>query len=179
MYENWKSREKGEYRAACFLLLKCHSEPLGDSLSKRLRSIFFCVSATNSCPWSWPISTWPCLTKKEVGWYLIAPNSVSQSVSSVVQSCLTLWLHESQHTRPPCPSQTPRVYSNSCPLSLWCHPTISSSVVPFSSCSQSLPASESFPMSQLFTAGGQSTGISASASNSSNEHPGLIPFRID
>ena len=72
--------------------------------------------------------------------------------------------HESQHTRPPCPSQTPRVYSNSCPLSWWCHPAISSSVVPFSSCPQSLPASGSFPMSQLFIWGGQSIGVSASAS---------------
>ena len=72
--------------------------------------------------------------------------------------------HESQHARPLCPSQTPRVYSNSCPSSQWCHPAISSSVVPFSSCPQSLPASESFPMSQLFTWGGQSTGVSALAS---------------
>ena len=72
--------------------------------------------------------------------------------------------HELQHTRPPCPSPTPRVYSNSCPLSRWCHPAISSSVVPFSSCSQSLLASGSFPMSQLSTSGGQSTGVSASAS---------------
>ena len=71
--------------------------------------------------------------------------------------------HESQHTRPPCPSLSPRVYSNSHPSSWWCHPAISSSVVPFS-CPQSLPASESFPMSQLFTWGGQSTGVSASAS---------------
>ena len=72
--------------------------------------------------------------------------------------------HESQHSRPPCPSQTPRVYSNSCPLSRWCHRVTSSSVVPFSSCPQSLPESGSFPMSQLFTSGGQSTGVSASAS---------------
>ena len=72
--------------------------------------------------------------------------------------------HESQHTRPPCPSPTPRVYPNSCPLSQWCHPAISSSVIPFSSCPQSLPASESFPMSQLFSGGGQSTGVSALAS---------------
>ena len=72
--------------------------------------------------------------------------------------------HESQHTRPPCPSQTPGVYSNSCPLSRWCHPSISSSVIPFSSCPQSLPASGSFPMSQLFAWGGQSTRVSASAS---------------
>ena len=69
--------------------------------------------------------------------------------------------HEPQHTRPPCPSPTPGVYSNSCPLSRWYHPTISSSVVPFSSCPQSLPASESFPVGQLFTWGGQSTGVSA------------------
>ena len=72
--------------------------------------------------------------------------------------------HESQHTRPPCPSPTPRVYPNSWPSSCWCHPAISPSVVPFSSCPQSLPASESFPMSQLFTWGGQSTGVSALAS---------------
>ena len=66
--------------------------------------------------------------------------------------------HESQHARPPCPSPTPGVYSNSCPLSRWCHPAISSSVIPFSSCPQSLPASRSFPMSQLFASGGQSIG---------------------
>ena len=72
--------------------------------------------------------------------------------------------HESQHARPPCPSPTPRVYSNSCPLSQCCHPAISSFVVPFSSCPHSLPASGSFPVSQLFAWGGQSTGVSASAS---------------
>ena len=72
--------------------------------------------------------------------------------------------HELQHARPPCPSPTPRVYSNSCPSSRWCHPTISSSVVPFSFCPQSLPASGSFPMSQILSWGGQSTGVSASAS---------------
>ena len=72
--------------------------------------------------------------------------------------------HESQHTRPPCPSPTPGVYPNSGPSSWWYHPAISSSVVPFSSCLQSLPASESFPMSQLFAWGGQSTGVSALAS---------------
>ena len=69
-----------------------------------------------------------------------------------------------QHARPPCPSPTPRVYSNSCPLSRWYHPTISSSVVPFSSCTQSFPASGSFPMSQFFPSGDQSIGVSASAS---------------
>ena len=72
--------------------------------------------------------------------------------------------HESQHTRPPCPSPTPGVYSSSCPSSWWCDPAISSSVIPFSSCPQSLPASGSFQMSQLFTWGGQSIGVSASAS---------------
>ena len=72
--------------------------------------------------------------------------------------------HESPHSRAPCPSPTPGVYSNSCPSRRWYHPAISSSVVPFSSCPQSLPASESFPKSQLFTWGGQSTGISALAS---------------
>ena len=76
----------------------------------------------------------------------------------------SLWPHELQHARPPCPSSTPRVYSNSCPLSQWCHPTISSSVVPFSSSFQSFPASGSFKMSPFFTSGGQNTGISASAS---------------
>ena len=72
--------------------------------------------------------------------------------------------HELQHARPPCPSPIPGVNSDSRPSSQWCHPTISSSVVPFSSCPQSLPASESFPVSQLFSWGGQSTGVSASAS---------------
>ena len=71
--------------------------------------------------------------------------------------------HESQHARPPCLSPTPGVYPNSCPSSRWCHPAISSSVFPFSSCPQSLPASESFPMSQFFAWGGQSIGVSALA----------------
>ena len=72
--------------------------------------------------------------------------------------------HELQHARPPCPSPTLRAHLNPCPLSQWCHPTISSSVVPFSSCPQSFPASGSFAMSQLFSSGGQGTGVSASAS---------------
>ena len=79
--------------------------------------------------------------------------SSAQFSRSVVSNSLRL--HESQHARPPCPSPTPRAYSNSCPLSQWCHPAISSSVVPLSSCPQSLPASESFQMSQFFTSGGQ------------------------
>ena len=93
---------------------------------------------------------------------------IAQEFSSVQFNHLvvsnSLWPHELQHVRPPCPSPTPGVYSNSCPLSRWCHPAISSSVVPFSSCLQSLPASESFPMSQLFTWGGQGIGVSALAS---------------
>ena len=80
----------------------------------------------------------------------------SVQFSSVAHSCLTLRRHELQHARPPCPSPTPGVHTNPCPLSWWCHPTISSSVVPFSSCPQSFPASGSFPMSQLFASGGQS-----------------------
>ena len=76
----------------------------------------------------------------------------------------SLWHHELQHARPPCPSPTPGVHPNTCPSSRWCHPAISSSVVPFSSCPQSLPASWSFPMSQLFAWDGQSTGVSALAS---------------
>ena len=87
--------------------------------------------------------------------------SVPFSCSVVSES---LRPHESQHARPPCPSPTPGVHSDSCPSRQWCHPAILSSVVPFSSCPQSLPASESFPMSQLFAWGGQSTGVSASAS---------------
>ena len=76
----------------------------------------------------------------------------------------SLWPHGPQHARPPCPLPTPRVYPNSCLSSQWCHPTISSSVVPFSSCLQSFLASGSFQMSQLFISGGQSTGVSASTS---------------
>ena len=74
------------------------------------------------------------------------------------------WPHGLQHARPPCPSPTPRVYSNSCSWSRWCHPTISSCVIPFSSCLQSFPASGSFQMNQLFASGGPSIGVSASAS---------------
>ena len=81
---------------------------------------------------------------------------------AVVSSCL--WPHGLQHARPPCPSPTPRVYSNACPLSRWCHPTISSYLIPFSSCLQFFPASGSFQTIQLFTSGGQSIGVSASAS---------------
>ena len=87
----------------------------------------------------------------------------SVQFTSVVQSYPTLRPHELQHSRPPCPSPTPEVYPNSCPLSRWCQPTISSSVVPFS-CTQFFPASGSFQMCQLFASGGQSIGVSASTS---------------
>ena len=93
--------------------------------------------------------------------FIIHFSSVQFSHSVVSDS---LQPHESQHARPPCPSPTPGVHSDSHPSSPWCHPAISSSVVPFSSCPQSLPASGSFPMSQLFAWGGQSTGVSALAS---------------
>ena len=88
-------------------------------------------------------------------------SSVQFSFSVVSDS---LQPHEPQHARLPCPSPTPRAYPNSCPLSQWCHPTISSSVIPFSSCPRSFPESGSFPMSQLFASGGQSIGVSASTS---------------
>ena len=92
----------------------------------------------------------------------------------------SLWPHGQQHTRLSCPSASPRVCSNSCPLSQWCHPTISSSVVPFSSYLQSFSTSGSFPMYRLFTSGRQSIGASASASVlPSNEYSGLIPFSMD
>ena len=90
----------------------------------------------------------------------------------------SLWPHELQNARPPCPSPTHGVHSDPRPSSWWCHPAISSSVVPFFSCLHSLPASGSFPMSQLFSWDGQSTGVSASASFHPKEHSGLI-FRMD
>ena len=99
-------------------------------------------------------------------------HSVQFSHSVVSDS---LWPHESQHARPPCPSGTPGVHSDSRPSSQWCHPAISFSVVPFSSCPQSLQASESFPMSQLFAWGGQSTGVSALASFLPKKSQGWSP----
>ena len=107
----------------------------------------------------------PTLLKAMESW---SSHSAETNGSSVQFSCSvvsdSLQPHESQHARPPYPSLSPWVHSNSRPSSQWCHPAILSSVVPFSSCPQSLPASESFPMSQLFASGGQSTGVSALAS---------------
>ena len=100
--------------------------------------------------------------------------SVSQFSHSVVSD--SLWPHGLQHARLPCPSPTLRAYSNSCPSSWWCHPTISSFVVPFSFCLQSFPASGSFPMSQLFASGSQSIGDSASASGLPMNIPDWFPL---
>ena len=97
---------------------------------------------------------------------------------SVAQLYPTLWSHELLHTRFPCPSPSPGVCSNSCPSSQWCHPTISSSVVPFSSCLQSFPASRSFPMNWLFTSGGPSSGASVSASVFTVNIQDWFPFRL-
>ena len=104
------------------------------------------------------------MRKRSVMWYLIESSLFSSFQFSCSVMSDSLWPHESQHTRPPCPSPTPAVHSDSGPLSQWCHPAISSSVVSFSSCPQSLPASESFPVSQLFAWGGQSIGVSGLAS---------------
>ena len=97
---------------------------------------------------------WRCQKNRKIASVQFSRSVVSDSLRP----------HEPQHARPPCPSQSPGVYPDSCPLSQWCHPAISSSVVPFSSCPQSLPSSESFPISQLFAWGGQNIGVSASAS---------------
>ena len=104
-----------------------------------------------------PIHT--TMTYVSLSFYSVQSVQFSRSVVSD-----SLQPHELQHARPPCPSPTPGIYSNSCPSSQWCHPAISFSLVSFSSCPQSLPASGSFPMSQLFTWGGQSIGVSALAS---------------
>ena len=123
-------------------------------------AVLFTIAKTGKQPkWHWQMSGW-----RRCGTYMqgnIQFSSVQFSRSVVSDS---LRPHESQHARPPCPSRTPRVHSDSRPSSQWCHPDILSSVVPFSSCPLSLPASKSFPMSQLFTWGGQSSGVSALAS---------------
>ena len=103
------------------------------------------------------------LTQSNLEWAFLPflENSV-QFIHSVVSD--SLWSHGLEHAKPPCPSPTPRAYSNSCPFSRWCHPTISSSVIPFSSCLQSFPEWGSFQMSQFFASGGQNTGVAASTS---------------
>ena len=111
-----------------------------------------------------------------IGCHLIQKFSSVQSSRSVMSD--PLQPHESQHARPPCPSSTPGVHSNSCPLSWWCHPTISSSVIPFSSCPQSFPASGSFQMSLLCIRWPKYWSFSFNISLS-NELSGLISFRMD
>ena len=111
-------------------------------------------------PNSWDSASLGC---SHLGRWCVLDSRGSVQFSRSVMSN-SLWPHELQYSRPPCPSSTPRACSNSCPLSRWCHPTISSSVIPFSSCFQSFPASGSFPLNQFFASGGQSTGVSASAS---------------
>ena len=110
-------------------------------------------------------STWDWVTWGP-GMYLAFKRALGEGSVQFSRSVMSdsLWPHELQHARPPCPSPIPRVHPNPCPLSWWCHPTISSSVVPFSSCPQSFPASGSFQMSELFASGGQSIGVSASTS---------------
>ena len=107
----------------------------------------------------WKKTCVPKVTLTLAGWTLFSSVQFSHSVVSE-----SLRPRKPQHARPPCPSPTPGVHPNPCPSSWWCHPTISSSVVPFSSCLQSFPASGSFQMSQLFTSSGQSIGVSASTS---------------
>ena len=165
-------------------LLGIYSKELEKGLWRDICTIVF-ITALFTTTKKWMQSKWPptdewikkiwyintmeyytTFQNKEILLYAINTNepwgSSVQFGHSVVSD--SLQPHESQHTRPPCPSPTPGVHSNSCPSSRWCHPVISSSVVPFFSCPQTLPASGSFPMSQFFASGGQSTGISASPS---------------
>ena len=117
-----------------------------------------------------------CLLKLLIVYYLLKVIITCVQFSRSVVSD-SLWPHGLQHSRPPCSSPTPRVYSNSCPLSWWCHPTISSSVVPFSHL-QSFSASGSFPVSQFFVSGGQSIGVSASASGLLLNIQDWFPLRL-
>ena len=114
-----------------------------------------CISSLSENPFCLHVPSifWDNSRVRMLGNSFLPKARISEFSHSVVSD--SLWPHEPQHTRPPCPSPTPRVHPNPCPSSRWCHPTISSSVVPFSSCLQYFPASGSFPMSQLFTSGGQ------------------------
>ena len=164
-------------------LRTCHKECrhlltaiVGGSMGRRGNLCTLCHASASVC--CCPLGQWKPLAKPGVRDLRVCQvtdkmhvligtaNAVSFSSVQFSRSVVSdsLWPHESQHTRPPCPSSTPGVHSDSHSLSRWCHPAISSSVVRFSTCPQSLPASESFPMSQLFAWGGQSTGASALAS---------------
>ena len=148
----------------------CNEDPTLPNIKKETKSLAGGENSS-SIPRALPLPVSHCVTAAVHMAGELATFSASVQLSPVAQSCPTLWPHESQHARPPCPSPTSGVHSNSRPLSRWCHPAISSSVVPFSSCRQSLPASGSFPMSQLW-----SFSFSISPSN---EHPGLISFWMD
>ena len=139
-----------------------------------LKSLLSLAPSCSDNPLWTPSQPSSCQTsdKKPHSWPVVMPpwrmDFSSAQLSSVQFGCSAMYnslqSHRLQHARPPCPSPTPRVYSNSCPLSQWCNLTISSSVVPFSSCLRSFPASRSFPMSQFFSSGGQSFGVSVSTS---------------
>ena len=158
--------------AALFIIARTWKQPRCPSAEKWIRKLWYIYtmeyySAIQKNTFESVLMRWVKLepifqsevSQKEKHQYSIRSDQISHSVVSD-----SLRPHESQHARPPCPSPTPGVHSDSCPSSQRCHPAISSSIVPFSSCPQSLPASESFPMSQLFARGGQSTGVSALAS---------------
>ena len=130
------------------LVMQDNDEDLGECISHAFNNFFFSFKRV--------VSYWYSIDK-------LTDHTFSHQFSCSVISDY-LWPHGLQHARLPCPSPIPKAYSNSCPLSQWCHPTILSSVIPFSSCLQSFPASGSFPMSQLFASGGQSIGVSALAS---------------
>ena len=123
---------------------------------------FFPDQGLNWCPLLWQEDSLPLSHQGSPTWVSSTSIRSDQISHSVVSDSLRP--HELQHARPPCPWPTPGVHPDSCPSSQWCHPAISSSVVPFSSCHQFFPASGSFPRSQFFTSGGQSIGVSASAS---------------
>ena len=149
------------------LVIICSFFKLWKSWKSRISHFFPPLLTSLLCTFSNPYSL--SLTDYDYTIILLDESSVFYiQFSSVQFTCSvmsdSLRPHELQHARPPCPSPTPRVYPNACPLSWWCHPTISSSVVPFSSCPQSFPASGSFQMSQLFPSGGQGLGVSASTS---------------
>ena len=128
--------------------------------------------------WKFALIYASLITNEDEHFYMLIGHSYVYIFSSILPNCPqfssvqfshsvvsdSLWPHGLQHTRPPCQSPSPGVHSNSCPLSWWCHPTISSSVIPFSSCLQSFPAPGSFQMSQLFASGGQSIGVTTSTS---------------
>ena len=165
----WPMLQSGQSSAegySCEVWTVSETSPWQHDLSTSscpLHSLQPCVS---SYYWSVDFSAWRAYQRKH--WSVCSSSDLRHGRISSVQFSHSVMSdslrpHGLQHARPPCPSPTPGVNSNSCPLSQWCHPTISSSVVPFS-CPQSFPASGSFPMSQFFTSGGQSIGVSASAS---------------